>query len=263
MIGFSAPEEASFETACASVQANRHGYFRLADDNLQDPDLYLVNADDLRALAALRGLHPGPIRPALLVGTPRLDLPFPSVARPIASLALFQALDHLVEKRADALSRLEASDIVIVPERRRRIRLDDGRDRAEYERMRAKRPDSGAVLVVDKTSAFRDYLAELLSRYNVSVAWVDNEVQAVEACRQQAVAVVMINTSTQEVDPYRLCWAIKEKDAQVKMTVMLLVGAPSEYDIQQAGYVGANGYLVKPLLPQHLLSALKKFMPLR
>ncbi|RJG05425.1 response regulator [Noviherbaspirillum cavernae] len=261
LIGFSEQEQAAFESIFATEQGKGYGYFALADDNLQDPNLYLVNADDLKALAALPSMHPSVIRPALLVGVPKMDLPFPCVERPICWPKLFEVLDELVERRADALSRLQASDIVIVPERRRRARLDSNADPAEYERMRVKRPDQGAVLVVDKTPALRDFLAELLTRHNVPVVWTDSEDQALDACRQQVVAVAMINTSAQEVDPYRLCWAIKEKDAPAKSTVMLLVGNAAEYDMQQARHVGADGYLIKPLAPQHMLSALKKFMP--
>jgi CheY-like chemotaxis protein len=263
LIGFRLLEEESFDAACADKATARHDYFRLADDNLQDPDLYVVNADDPKSLTALRGLHPGPMRPALLVGADRFDLPFPRVARPVTSPAVFEALDRLMEQRSEALARLQASDMVIVPERRRRVRLGDGRNAVDYERMRVKRAESGAVLVVDKTDVFRNHLAELLARYKVPVMWADSEVRAFEMCRQQAVAIVMINTSAQEVDPYRLCWAIKEKDAPVETTVMLLVGKAHDYDMQQAAYVRTDGYLIKPLMPQHLLGAIKKFLPLR
>lgn len=263
LIGFHLLEEESFDAVCAGKSVARHEYFRLAGDNLQDPDLYVVNADDPRSLQALPGLHPGPMRPALLVGADRFDLPFPRVPRPLASPAVFEALDRLMEQRTEALARLQASDIVIVPERRRRVRLGDGRDAVEYERMRIKRAETGAVLVVDRTDAFRDQLAEMLARYKVPVMWADSEVRAFEMCRQQAVAIVMINTSAPEINPYRLCWAIKEKDAPVETTVMLLVGKASDYDTLQAAYVRTDGYLIKPLMPQHLLGAIKKFLPLR
>jgi CheY-like chemotaxis protein len=263
LIGFSSLEEEAFDAACAAAADRSYAYLRLADDNLRDPDMYVVNANDTKALAALPSLHPGPMRPALLVGARKFDLPFSFVDGVINSPLVFSELDKLVLQRADALSRLQSSDVVIVPERRRRARTDEGLDPSVYERMRVKRHETGAVLVVDKTDVFRDYLAEMMERYKVPVVWTDNETEAVRICREQTIAVVMINTSAQDVDPYRLCWAVKEKDAPVKMTVILLVGQPAEYDTQQAGYVGVDGYLIKPVLPQHLLSALKKFMNLR
>ena len=262
LIGFSPEEEASFDESFAVRQGRGYSYFRLLEDNLQDPDLYIANAGRLKALVTLADIRPSDIRPAMLVGTPDVELPYPTVDSPVRWEQLYETLDDLVEKRADALSRLEASDVVTVPERRRRDRIDlDLTDPAEYEKMRAKVPDNGAVLVVDKTSALRDYLSDLLVRQKVPVLWVNNEVDAVDICKRESVAVVMINTSTPEVDPYRLCWAIKEKNSPVRTAVVFLVSKPFVYDLQQARYVGAEGFLNKPLASHHLVTVLKKLLP--
>lgn len=263
LIGFSPEEEALFETGFASGEGKGYRYCRLEEHNLQDPDLYVANADDLRALVSLADMRPSDVRPALLVGAPAIQLPYPRVGRPINRHVLFDALDDLIERRADALARLEASDVIAVPERRRRDRLDlDLTDPKEYERMRTRTPENGALLIVDRTSALRDYLSDLLGRQNVPVLWTDSEQQAADICKAREVAVVMVNTSTPEVDPYRLCWAIKEKNAPVKVTVIFLVSRPFVYDLEQARFVGADGFLNKPLASHHLVAVLKKFLPL-
>lgn len=262
LIGFSDSESEAFASAFGTERSRGYSYFHLTEHNLQDPDLYIANADELKALVSLADLKPSDVRPALLVGKPVINLPYPRVERPIQWHEVLDALDALVEKRADALSRLEASDVVTVPERRRRDRLDlDLTDPAEYEKMRAKVPKNGIVLVVDKSPALRDYLADLLVRQKVPVAWVNEEMDAVELCKQEPVAAVMINTSTPGIDPYRLCWAIKEKDSPVKTTVIFLVSKPFVYDVEQARYVGADGFLSKPLASHHLVTALKKSLP--
>jgi CheY-like chemotaxis protein len=262
LIGFSPEEEASFDEKFSLRPGRGYGYFRLVEGNLQDPDLYIANGRQLKALVTLADLRPSDVRPAMLVGTPDVALPYPVVDSPIQWEQLFDVLDGVVEKRADALSRLEASDVITVPERRRRDRVDlDLTDPAEYEKMRAKVPDDGAVLVVDKTPALRDYLSDLLARQKVPVVWINDEVEAVEICKQGQVAVVMINTSTPDVDPYRLCWAIKEKDSPVRVAVVFLVSKPFVYDLPQARYVGADGFLNKPLASHHLVTLLKKFLP--
>lgn len=261
MIGFSEQESRDFDAVFATEQGKGYSYARLAEDNLQDPDLYIANAEQLKALATLVDLRPGDIRPALLIGTPGIDLPYPRVARPVQWHQLFEALDRLVEKRADALARLEASDVVVVPERRRRERLDlDLTDPAEYVKMRGKVPANGKVLVVDRNPALRDHLAELLRRHNVPVAWAGTESKAVELC-QQPTAMVMINTSAPGVDPYSLCRSIRQQHPQVKIAVIFLVGKPFEYDLQLARHVGADGFMNKPLAPHHLMSVMKKFLP--
>jgi len=262
LIGFSPEEETLFDENFTVRQGRGYGYFRLVEDNLQDPDLYIANGRQLKALVTLADLRPSGVRPAMLVGAPDVMLPYPVVDHPVRWEQLFGTLDNLVEKRADALSRLEASDIVTVPERRRRDRIDlDLSDPAEYEKMRARVPEKGAVLVVDKAPALRDYLSDLLARQKVRVLWVNDETGAVEICKREPVAVVMINTSTPGVDPYRLCWAIKEKDSPVRVAVVFLVSKPFVYDLQQARYVGADGFLNKPLASHHLVAVLKKFLP--
>lgn len=263
LIGFSPHEEELFETALTIEQRMGCGYFRLVEGNLQDPDIYIANADELRALVTLADLRPSEVRPALLVGTPDVELPYACIERPVNRHKLFAALGELVEKRADALSRLEASDVVMVPERRRRDRLDlDLTDPAEYEKMRAKVPDDGVVLVIDKSPALRDYLADVLARQNVRVAWASDEMKAAKLCNQQPVAVVMINTSTPGVDPYRLCRTIKARNSSLRIAVVFLISKPFVYDLQQANDAGADGFLNKPLANHHLISVLKKFMPL-
>lgn len=263
LIGFKPQEVEIFDATFALDQGKGYGYIRLSEDNLQDPDLYIANAEELKALVALSDLRPSDVRPALLVGTTSIPLPYPSVERPIRWHRLFDALDKLIEKRADALSRLEASDVVAVPERRRRDRVDiDLTDPAEYQRMRTELPHGGAVLVIDKTPAFRDYIAELLLRNKTEVLWASSEAEAEGACARQRVAVVVINTSMQEINPYLLCQTVKAIRPADRTSVMFLVSKSSGYDAEQARQAGSDGYLTKPVAAHHFISALKKFMHL-
>ncbi|HEY5800527.1 MAG TPA: response regulator, partial [Burkholderiaceae bacterium] len=113
-------------------------YLSLSPDSLQDPDLYIVNGQDVKALAALADLNPSDARPALLVGTPSIALPYPTVPLPIQKDALFGELEKLIARRADALARLATVALApVVVERRRSERVDmDLTDPADYARMR-------------------------------------------------------------------------------------------------------------------------------
>ena len=261
-IGFSADEAAAIEAAFEVDQDKGHAYFRLSDDSLQDPDLYLVNAGDLKALAMLSDLRPNDVRPALLVGSSGLSLPYPCVALPMRWDLLFIELDKLIEKRADALSKLDASDMVAVPERRRRDRLDiDLTDPEEYKSMR-RGLSRGGVLIVDKTPVFCQYVSDMLARHRIAVDWVDDAGLAVQRCEQHQVAVVIINTSTPAIDPYQLCAAIKKNSATSDTVVILLVGKSFVYDSMRARMAGSDGMLNKPLSVNHLLAVFRKFLPL-
>lgn len=263
LIGFNQQETDIFDATFALDQGKGYGYFRLAEDNLQDPDLYIANAEELKALIALSDLRPNNIRPVLLVGTPSIPLPYTSVERPIRWQRLFESLDGLIEKRADTLAGLEASDIVLVPERRRRNRVDiDLTDPADYAGLRTELPQGGAVLLIDKTPAFRDFVAEFMARYQIEVLWARGESEAEGACVRQRVSVVLINTSVPDVDPFRLCQTVKTARPKDKTSVIFLVSKSADYDAELARKAGVDGFLTKPVASHHLISALKKFMHL-
>lgn len=261
LIGFRPEEAAIIEQMFASHGERGCTYFSLPEDNLQDPDIFLANADEEKALIALSYLSPSMLRPALLISSAAMEeLPYPQVIRPVKAGIFLSALDELVEQRADALAELEASDIVTVPERRRKPRLFDENMRPEdYVHLR-RPPVNGGVLVVDRNSTFRDYVAELLAYRSVPVAYAGTEEEAMLQCRRQKISVVLVNTSVAEIEAYRLCESIKTRIAD-RVTVVFLVGGSFVYQQERARSVGCDGYLDKPVNSKNLTSALKKFLP--
>lgn len=262
LMGFSPDEMELFQDYFEVEQEKGHAYFCLSEDSLQDPDLYIVNADDVKTLLQLSSMSPSDIRPALLVGNPLAQMPYKSIPRPIHWELLFDVLGQLIEKRADVLSRLPASDLIAIPDRRRRERLDiDLTDPADYLKMR-RAPSRGGVLVIDKNGGFADRLGDLMARYPIAVDWVDTEEAAVDVCDNMAIAVVMINTSLPDIDPYRLCIEVKHLHHNHKPAVIFLVGKPFVYDSIKARAAGCDGLLDKPLSVNNVLLALKKFLPI-
>ena len=266
LIGFTPHEEELFDAAFLLRQGQERGpvYFRLEQHNLQDPDLYVANAEEMRALIALANLRPSDARPALLIGNPVVELPYSRIPRPIRWAALLDALDHLIGKRTEVLARLTAADTVVVTERRRRIRLDvDFTDPAKYERMRAKVPEGGAVLVVDSSSALRDGIAQHLAHHGTEVFWAQEEQVVVDICRQRPIAVVLVNTSTSGIDPYCLCRAVKDTGGKARIAVVFLIGNEFSYDLPHARDCGADGFLRNGLTTHQIAAVLQKFLPSR
>jgi CheY-like chemotaxis protein len=264
LIGFPRHEEDLVDLIFAIEEGKGYRYFRLTQDNLQDPDLFLANADDANAMLSLADLRPTDVRPAALIGAGHPGSTYRRTERPIGPHKLFEVLDSLVEKRADALSRLQASDIVIVPERRRRDRVGPTeRDPAAYERIRGKPPVEGRVLVVDKNPVFSNYVREFLAHREIPVTWTNDEARAIELAREAPATIVLINTSTPNIDPYHLCQSIKVRTVSPRATVILLLGKPYVYDAVRARNTGVEGFMNKPLSVQHLTSLFKKFLPPR
>jgi CheY-like chemotaxis protein len=259
LIGF-APEQAH-ELAERLRQAPAAGpaYFSLSDDSLQEPDLFIANGDELKALAALATLASGDVRPALIVGAPALALPYPALPKPLEWEALYAELAQLVARRADALARLAAAGLPPLPERRLHERLDfDLTDPAEYAAQR-RQAARGAVLVVDRNGAFAAHLEKLLSPYGIPVIWSATEAEAALLCGARAVAVALLNTAIQ-IDPYRLCAALRKGGGPLTPAVVLLVSAAWPYDSAKARAAGAEGVLDKPVADHHLRAVLKKLL---
>ena len=266
-IGFSAREVNIFD-ATFSVEQNREKqYFRLPADSLQEPDLYLINADDLKALATLTDMEPNNLRPALLVGAPNVELPFATVERPIRWLKLFDALDTLMERRLIMLAKQNPADTALannVPERRRRERLDlDLTDPQEYERMRSKPPQSDRILVIDNQSTFRDDLAVAMAHHVVPVEWAGNPDAAAEVYARQTISVVLINPQLSSFDPYDLCTTIKHQHKNTRIAVIFLIDKNFAYDHVRARQVACDGFLSRHLEQPQILLALGKFLSLR
>lgn len=262
MFGFDEGECEHIAAMLTLGPAGGPGYFCLHDDSLQEPDLYMANGSDIRALAALSDARPCTLKPALLVGEPAVELPYACLPRPMSSAALFAALGTLVDERAAAMSAITARGLPYVAERRRRQRPDlDLTDPAEYTARRKGRLD-GAVLIVDRSAALRDHIAKLFSTRKLSVEWTDSASTALRLCDETAVAVVLINTSTPQVDPYALCAQIKQLDSANRVAVVLLVSDSVPYHTARARAAGVRGLLDKPVADRHLEGTIKKLLSL-
>jgi CheY-like chemotaxis protein len=260
LLGFGPDEADRMADMLALAPSNGPAYARLHGDSLQDPDLFLVNADDLGALAALDGA--GPLQPALMVGEPSTEVQYPWVKWPVDPAELFPALARLVDQRADAIADLVARGLPTTVDRRRRQRPDfDLTDPEEYVAMR-KEPPKGAVLIVDRNSVFRDHLAKLMAAHHLSIEWTDSASTTMRVCEETPVAMVLINTSTPNIEPYGLCAGIKALDGGRRICVVHLVRKDHVYESDKARAAGVRGMLDLPISERHLTAVLKRILSL-
>lgn len=259
LLGFAPDEAQTLASRLACAPDPGPAYFCLSEHSLQEPDLLIANGDDLKALAALSALTAGAIRPALILGTPALALPYPSLERPLDWDAVYAELAQLVARRADAMAKLTAAGMPPLPERRRRERLDlDLTDPADYAAMR-RQPVRGTVLVVDHNATFATHLGGLLQPLGIPVEWAGSETAAVLTCGARAVSVALIHTAM-HVDPYQLCAELRASGGPLQPAVVLLVAPPFVYDARKGGAAGAEGILDLPVTDPLLRATIKKLM---
>ncbi|MFZ6757759.1 response regulator [Undibacterium sp. Ji50W] len=264
LLGFSQKEEETFSTVLAVLREKGYRYLVLKTGSLQDPDLHIVNAEDIKALATLSDLNLGDAQPVLLIGKTTISLPYPFMPRPIRWRKLFDVLDELIDRRQLLLTTLSAYSAVAVPERRRRERLDlDLSDPVDYQKMRRPTVTRGGIMIVDKDMRFREYVAMIMDRYNISVTLACDERSALMLDKNNRHAMTMINTSTPGLDPYRLCSELKKQNTDRRTTVILLVDKVFVYKVANAQQAGCEGFLTKPLSRKQVLSTIQKFLELR
>ncbi|MES2106537.1 MAG: response regulator [Pseudomonadota bacterium] len=262
LIGFSFKEEETFAGVFAVDRDRDYSYLVLRQGSLQDPDMYIVNAEDLKALTILSDLNPGDAQPAILIGKTGISLPYPVMPKPIRWRRLLEMLDAQADKRRMLLTTLSALDTVSVPERRLRERVDlDLSDPAHYEKMRKPIPPQGGILIIDKDFRFKDYVASLTENYRFPVNLATDHISALESNAQHKHALMMVNTSTPDIHPYHLCEMIKGQHVGHKIAVVLLVDRSFVYD-RDAAQGRCEGFLDKPLSRKVIVATMQKFLPI-
>ena len=260
LVGFPPDAGRLLAQGLARAPADGPSCLCLSEDSLQDPDIYIANGTELKALAAIASLAAGDIRPALVLGATGVALPYPNLPLPVQWKDLYAELARLVARRAAVLAGLSASGAALVPERRRRERLDlDLTDPAVYERIRKPRRE-GAVLCVDANAVFSEQLGQSLKQFGTPVLWAVDGVAALALCRQHPVAVVLLDFAAPIIDHYLLCAQLRSEAAAPE--VVFLAQSAHDYDSTRARAAGAAGMLDKPLAQHQLQTVLRKFMRL-
>jgi CheY-like chemotaxis protein len=264
LIGFSITEQVDIGALLAQAPLAGPSYVCLHQDSLQSPDLYIVNGDDLSALARLSGANPSAIKPALIVGAMQAEFPFPQVSRPLTMFRLYEALGELLDERTRALTLLDADELQSPAERRRQHRLDvDVTDPRVNENRRQPTP-RGAIVIVDHNANLRERVASLLSPLKASVEWTDSAATALRLCEETPVSLVLINTAAvQGLDPYQLSATIKRQRSATRIAVVFLNNRAFHYDTLKARAARVRGLLDTPVEDRHLVGMLTKLMSLR
>jgi two-component system chemotaxis response regulator CheY len=112
------------------------------------------------------------------------------------------------------------------------------------------------VMVVDDSLFVRNHLAKLLAKNGYEPILVENGEQAVTTYRQTHPDAVLMDITMPRKDGLQALTEIREFDSKAR--VIMLTALDQELAATRAIHVGAKDFLVKPVPPNQLLTALQR-----
>ncbi len=119
------------------------------------------------------------------------------------------------------------------------------------------------VLLVDDSALIHKHTVPLLTSagYDVSEAW--DGAEALELLRHQRADLVLTDVEMPRLDGYALCLALKNDPATEGIPVIICSSLGEANDLERGFDVGADDYLVKPVVPEELVSRLHSLLATR
>ena len=112
------------------------------------------------------------------------------------------------------------------------------------------------IVLIDDHALFRQGLEGLLKRRGVVVVSCSNANEGLEAVKQHAPDVVMVDLRMPDVDGVRTLQLLRSHD--VTIPILILTTSDDATDLKNCLQHEANGYLLKDMEPDDLVVALRK-----
>ena len=118
--------------------------------------------------------------------------------------------------------------------------------------------DSLRVVIADDDDAFRDDFAQLLAMQEgfEVVAVVENGAEAISACSQGHIDMVLLDVDMPVLDGIAAAATIKKKSPQV--TIVMLTAFAHEDSLDEALAAGVRAFLTKDIEVRHLATLLRE-----
>lgn len=119
------------------------------------------------------------------------------------------------------------------------------------------------VLLVDDSALIHKHTVPLLvaAGYEVSEAW--DGAEALEKLKTERADLVLTDVEMPRLDGYALCMALKNDPATEDVPVIICSSLGEASDLERGFDVGADDYLVKPVVPEELVSRLHSLLATR
>jgi len=119
------------------------------------------------------------------------------------------------------------------------------------------------VLLVDDSALIHKHTVPLLlaAGYDVTEAW--DGAEALERLKTERADLVLTDVEMPRLDGYALCMALKNDPVTEGIPVIICSSLGEASDLERGFDVGADDYLVKPVVPEELVSRLHSLLATR
>jgi two-component system cell cycle response regulator len=265
VIGFSETERLMLSSIFGLAARRDPSFQQRTADSTRNTDLYLVDADDVKALEEFLAIRTRFPAPAVLIGASDHNTGLPLLSRPLQWARVLQSFDDAVQGEAPPPGTDHEKTQLL-----RRTSTNVGGKTPAPRAAPAPRPAPGArprqpadsVLVVDDNATVRKFMETRLAPYGFSVDFAETGEQAVGLTGTKEYTCVFLDVVLPGIDGYQVCKLIKGNKQAVKRTaVVMLTSRSSPFDKLRGSLAGCDEYLTKPVDENHLLQVIAKFLP--
>jgi len=116
------------------------------------------------------------------------------------------------------------------------------------------------VLVVDDDVGILNLVEKILKGTDFDVLLASDASDGIKIAKKYNPSIILLDINMPKFDGFMTCKTLKRNVDTKNIPVIFLTGEKSKDHIQKAIKVGASGYIVKPFMPDDLLTRLRKIM---
>jgi two-component system chemotaxis response regulator CheY len=121
------------------------------------------------------------------------------------------------------------------------------------------------IMVVDDSSTVVKFVSFTLRSAGFKVVTACDGMDALEklSTLAEGVNLVITDLNMPNIDGYELIRTLKKNDSFKDLPIIILSSEEGEQDIKLGSQVGASSYLVKPFMPDVLMTEVSKYLKIK
>jgi len=299
VLGFNATEQLVLGSIFG-LSARRNPKFVRHAEGGAEPDIYLVDADDVAAVTTLVSRNAERRVPTILIGASDHGTGWPRLSRPLQWARLFVAFDISIRPRTPPpgpapvepsaprgattdpmpmppdIANLDPDATLMIPGRARLLAqmrqattapMDADPEPSPAAPAAAAAPETPAedttpwVMVVDADEAVRETLRAKLRGFRLHVECAASGEEAIGLTARRHFACVFLDVAMPGIDGYQVCKMIKTRKGARPTVVILLSSRGSPVERIKGRMAGCDGHLAKPVEEGRLYELVARYLP--